>query len=362
MKKPCKLLSLLVLLLMSLFLPALAETDFGQIRNLLEQGKLDQALSATDAVLAGDKENMQALFIKGLIYTRMNKLDQAEKLFLQLNRDHPELPEPYNNLAVIYASRGQFEKAREALQNAINTHPSYATAHENLGDIYARMASQAYNQALELDNTNVAAREKLSMISELFSASTPGAAKEPEPAMVTAATPQIAQTEAPKPAPAPQPESQPAPITAPEPVAAEVPPPAVPVAKASPVEKKPAAATGEIPESQIRQTILNNIDNWSKAWSRQDLNAYLSYFANDYSPSRDMSHSDWVAQRELRLTEPAYIKVDISGIKIVLHGDEHAQATFQQDYQSDTYSDSVIKTLLFRKLNDRWLIVQEKTE
>ena len=50
------------------------------------------------------------------------------------------------------------------------------------GDIYAKMASRAYNQALELDTSNKAAREKLSLVNELISAP-----PEPEKTVVASA-------------------------------------------------------------------------------------------------------------------------------------------------------------------------------
>jgi len=123
--------------------------------------------------------------MKGLVLTRLDRYRDAEKVFIQLTADNPELPEPFNNLAVVYAAQGKYTEAEEALKNAINTHPSYATAHENLGDIYAKMASRAYNQALELDTSNKAAREKLSLVNELISAP-PG----PEKTVVASAIPQ----------------------------------------------------------------------------------------------------------------------------------------------------------------------------
>ena len=141
-----------------------------RIESLINNGKLDQALTLTDKQLAGDSANVNFLFLKGLILTRKNQMDEARDIFVSLTKDHPELPEPYNNLAVIYAAQGDFTSARKALEQAINTHPSYATAHENLGDIYAKMASNAYNHALEIDSGNTTAREKLSLISNLFSA------------------------------------------------------------------------------------------------------------------------------------------------------------------------------------------------
>ena len=108
-------------------------------------------------------------FNKGLILTEQKKkTGEAIKVFSSLSEDYPDLPEPYNNLAVLYASQGQYEKAKGALEAAIRTHPSYSTAHENLGDIYAKMASQAYGKALQLDNRNAAAQTKLAMIKDLF--------------------------------------------------------------------------------------------------------------------------------------------------------------------------------------------------
>ena len=107
-------------------------------------------------------------FNKGLILTEQKKTADAIQIFSSLSEEYPDLPEPYNNLAVLYASQGQYEKAREALEAAIRTHPSYSTAHENLGDIYAKMASQAYGKAFQLDKGNAAAQTKLSLIKDLF--------------------------------------------------------------------------------------------------------------------------------------------------------------------------------------------------
>src|SRR3546814_1852781 len=59
------------------------------------------------------------------------------------------------------------DKARGALQAAIAKHPSYATAHENLGDIYAALAGAAYSKAATLDTADQAVRRKLAVINQL---------------------------------------------------------------------------------------------------------------------------------------------------------------------------------------------------
>lgn len=149
--------------------PAIAQGDGLQEANqLFKQKQLDRALDHVDAYLKTRPKDARGRFLKGLILADQNKPNDAIKVFTELTQEFPELPEPYNNLAVLYASQGQYDKARSALEMAIRTHPSYATAHENLGDIYAKMASQAYDKALQLDRGNAAAQTKLNLIRDLF--------------------------------------------------------------------------------------------------------------------------------------------------------------------------------------------------
>ena len=122
--------------------------DYADVNILVRAGKLAEALAKADQYLAGKPRDPQMRFIKGVIQTESGKPADAIATFTQITQDYPELPEPYNNLAVLYAGQSQFDKARAALEMAIRTNPSYATAHENLGDVYAKLASQAYSKAL----------------------------------------------------------------------------------------------------------------------------------------------------------------------------------------------------------------------
>ena len=148
--------------------PALAD-EAQEIGKLIKQGQSTQAVDRANQYLVKFPKDAQVRFAKGLALAELGKSSDAIKVFQALTEDFPDLPEPYNNLAVLYAQQKQFDKARQALQMAIQTHPSYATAHENLGDIYAEMASQAYSKALQLDKGNANAQIKLTMVRELFS-------------------------------------------------------------------------------------------------------------------------------------------------------------------------------------------------
>src|SRR4029077_17156280 len=147
--------------------------NYEDASRLFKQGNHAAALEKIEAAIVANPRDARARFLKGLILTEQSKPNDAIKVFTALTDDYPELPEPYNNLAVLYASQGQYDKARGALEMAIRTHPSYATAHENLGDIYAKMASQAYDKALQLDKGNTTAQTKLNLIKDLFSPGSP---------------------------------------------------------------------------------------------------------------------------------------------------------------------------------------------
>ncbi|MGB7989701.1 MAG: tetratricopeptide repeat protein, partial [Candidatus Methylophosphatis roskildensis] len=148
--------------------PAHADA-LSEAQGLLKQGQLQPALERVDQYLATKPKDAQGRFLRGLVLTELNRPAEAIGVFTKLTEDYPELPEPFNNLAVIYAQQKQYDKAKVALEMAIRTHPSYATAHENLGDIYARLASQAYDKALQLDSNNATAQNKLAMMRDLTS-------------------------------------------------------------------------------------------------------------------------------------------------------------------------------------------------
>jgi len=127
-----------------------------------------RALEKVNAYLVANPKDVQGRFLKGLILTELNRNNEAIKVFSDITDDYPELPEPYNNLAALYALQGHYERAKDSLEMAIRTHPSYATAHENLATS-TRDGLKSYNKALQLDKSNTSAQTKLAMIRDLFS-------------------------------------------------------------------------------------------------------------------------------------------------------------------------------------------------
>jgi tetratricopeptide (TPR) repeat protein len=107
---------------------------------------------------------------------------EAIALFQKLSDDYPDLAEPYNNLAALYAAAGDYAKARATLEQALRMNPGYATAHENLGDVYAALAAQSYARALKLDPGNLSVPPKLAIVRELYKRPVATSA-DPRPAM-----------------------------------------------------------------------------------------------------------------------------------------------------------------------------------
>ncbi len=334
--------------------PAFPQRDaLREAGQLVKLGQYDRALTEVDAYLKERPKDARGRFLKGLILAEQKKTDAAITVFKGLTQDYPELPEPYNNLAVLYANRGEYDKARGALEMAIRTHPSYATAHENLGDVYAKMASQAYGKALQLDSGNRAAQTKLNLIRELFSsaamASKPSATASTAPTTMAksdgganAKSAGKSETKAPaaasQPAPAPR-------VAASKPPATVTPPPKV-VPKPAPRDNA--------------QDVLETVEGWARAWSKNDIPAYLAHYAPDFDPPQNMSRAAWEAQRRQRIAKPRKIEVTIEAPKVDFTGDDRAKVTFRQHYHSDTFNASGIKILYLEKQGDKWLIKRER--
>jgi Flp pilus assembly protein TadD/ketosteroid isomerase-like protein len=320
--------------------------DYTDVSRLMRTNQYPDAMVKADQYLASKPRDPQMRFLKGVILTETGKTADAISTFTKITEDYPELPEPYNNLAVLYAGQSQFDKARAALEMAIRTNPSYATAHENLGDIYARLASQAYSKALQLDGGNAAVQPKLALIRTLFSADNK-APQKPEAAVPT-------------PVPAPAPAAKPAPTPAPAPAAAAKPAPApAPVAAATPSTDKPApvvtsASTG------AEKGVESSVRAWADAWSGQDMNAYLASYGPNFETPGKRPRAAWENERRARIVGKSAISVKLSDLSVSIQGNK-AFAKFTQNYSTNALNLTSRKTLELVKVGERWVIVKEST-
>ena len=306
--------------------------DYSDVNRLLRAGQYAEALGKADQYLASKPRDPQMRFLKGVVQSESGKAQDAIATFTKLTEDYPELPEPYNNLAVLYANQSLFDKARAALEMAIRTNPSYATAHENLGDVYAKLASQAYSKALQLDGGNTAVQPKLALIRDLFAPTAKGQ-KPTAPAAMAPAAPTV--------------------VAATKPPSASTATPTPPTAAATPAATPPATGASD-------KDIEAAVRAWAAAWSAKDVPGYLAAYGKEFDPPGKQSRKEWEEERRKRIVGKSRISVKLSGMSVAINGGK-AVAKFRQEYDADSLSVSSRKILDMAKVGDRWVIVKEST-
>jgi len=299
--------------------PALAASVAEEAQSLLNQGNAADALRKVETHLQANPQDAQARFVRGLALVRLNRTEQAIRVFADLTRDYPQLPEPYNNLAVLYAQQGDYERARDALEAALATHPSYATAHENLGDIYAALAGASYNRALMLDPGNGALRRKLTLVGQLDS--TPS-----DPATTVA-----------------------------------VPPPRSTMAAAAPAMPAAVPAPAVTVDAATTQAVQALLGSWTQAWQSKNFDAYFAQYAADFLPEGGLGRTAWEEQRRDRISRPKRIGVQAVNPQVTRMGEDRLRVSFRQDYESDAFSDQVNKVLELKQVGGTWKIAREYT-
>ena len=375
----------LFLFILAMALGMIGPTEAGElddIYRLADEKKLDQAMKKLDSFLAQNPRDAQARFLQGLIFTGKSRNDDAIRVFQELGTEFPDLPEPFNNLAVLYAERGEYEKARQALVNAIRILPDYATAHENLGDIYAKLSSQSYAQALRINGNNAYVFAKLELMKKLFVLPNTPAEESVSPDVPTeqaesvdaksfeemsaqvadAVEPQSAYVAGPQSAYVAEPQSayvaEPQSADVAELQSADVAEPqsayVAELQSADVAESQSANATA--PEMVVEQVVLD----WAQAWSSQDADRYLSFYSDEFRfPKKFSSRNRWEKQRRRILKKAGSIRVTLTNIKITVIDENRAQARFLQSYWSRGYQDQVEKTINLEKENGAWKFTRE---
>ncbi|HJV69319.1 tetratricopeptide repeat protein [Ideonella sp.] len=321
--------------------------ESADIQRLIKDGQPTQALKLIDEALAKNPADPQMRFRRGVALSMLDRKAEALAVFQKLVDDHPDMPAPYNNMAVILGAQGDYERARQALERAIRTNPAYATAYQNLGDVYAQLASQAYTKALQLDKADASVQPKLALLREL----TAGANTAPPPVPAAPATASARPGTKPVAVVAPAAVSKP--MAAPAVAAASTPSPAA--KPSSPPASAPAApATAAAGASDVEAAVRA----WATAWSQRDMTAYYAAYTPDFS-GQSRSRKAWEQDRRNRIAARRQIQVEVSDLKVSVHGDR-ATAKFRQAYSSDALSTTSRKTLqLVRGADGHWLIKQE---
>ncbi|MDC8771994.1 YybH family protein [Roseateles albus] len=373
--------------------------DVADVQAMLAGGKLAEGLKKADDLLKAKPGDARLRLQRGIALSLLGRNPEAIEVFKKLVASNPEMPGPYNNLAVLYANQGDYEKARQSLEQAVRANPDYATAYQNLGDIHARLAEKAYAKSLSLDKNDLALPLKIAAVQNVFEPGAP-ARTSPPAAKPTPAPSPAAVAAAPTPVPAPAPSKSPAapaaaavvakasaesakpadPLTSavlsslsgqPAKVAANTPSTAntgntskaAQPAPALAAAAKPAAAaaTTKVDSSASdSQAVRTAVDAWAAAWSKRDMFAYFAAYAPDFK-GKAASRKAWEADRVARISSKKEISVVLSDVQVKLEGNT-ATVSFKQDYRADALKMKNDKTLaLIKGKAGDWQITSENS-
>lgn len=123
---------------------------------------------------------------------------------------------------------------------------------------------------------------------------------------------------------------------------------------ARPSEEIPAADR----EARLAQELLDLVHAWAGAWSAQDVDSYLAFYAGSFRPEGGASRDQWAAGRRERVSRPSSIEVAVEIVETRLE-EEAAEVTFIQSYRSDRFSDRVRKRLRLVQVDGTWRIERE---
>jgi len=148
--------------------PALAD-EHADVQALVTQGQLPAALERADKWLVAQPKDVPMRFLRGLILMDLRRDDAALAAFTELGADHPDLPEPFNNIALLQARAGRLELARGALETALRNDPAHVLARRNLGEVYLRLAVQAWERVAAQTPTDTQLQQRLRAVREVLS-------------------------------------------------------------------------------------------------------------------------------------------------------------------------------------------------
>ncbi len=319
-----------------------ASLTANDVNPLLRSGRSDEAISNINEALKTSPKDYNLIFLKAVILAGRNNVVEAQQLFKQLSAEFPDRPEPLNNLAVLLAREGRFDEARSLLDRAMLTDLKYAQIQRNIGDLNAKLASQAYEKALKKNTTTQSAQ--LSFLRDL--------AGQAILAPVTLAQNTVTE---PLPNPVVKGSAAKTPPSAPtlteKPITAEVP---------APLKDPKNETVAPARSDRLEKSVLDATQKWARAWSARDVDQYLAYYDKQFS-GKEQSRSVWEGDRRNKILGKKRIQVDVQMPKVSISG-ARATVSFSQIYRADALNIRSRKTLVWVQQGNSWVIVDERAQ
>jgi len=297
---------------------------------------------------------------KGLRLWQEDDFNGAEAEFRRVIDAQPDDPRAYNNLAAFYAAQGNYNQARDYLEQALATDEKYATIYHNLGSVYAEMARGSYGRALQLD------QQKALLALPVFSSQG-----------VSTLNPVNGEIETQQ-----ESVSEKDPLAKAEIASSDSSGVPEPVVQLRAVEKKGQVDAG-FPEEDIdiatdEQLVVNEtsqpvmvtvepekgdsfLRRWAEAWSNQEVEDYLTFYADQFIPPGGRTRQVWEAQRRDRLAKPANITVTLEDFKLKPQANGNLTVEVIQNYKSDLLTDRTQKIFDLQSTESGWKILRERS-
>ncbi len=122
--------------------------------------RYDLALQSAQAWVKYDLTDWQAANMRGLLYLHLGMLDLALNDFNEAfsrNSKGENLDVLYNNRGVVFNKKGDYERAIDDLNRAIESNPNYPNPYNHRGNVWSRLgkstnALKDFDKAIELNN------------------------------------------------------------------------------------------------------------------------------------------------------------------------------------------------------------------
>ena len=273
-----------------------------------------------EAELLQKSNDDKILFKQAVELSLQSQWAQAEKIYRELIKRNKSWPEPSNNLAIILLKTNRIDEAKKVFEQAVSSSPSYKITQQNRTQLYNYLATQAYDKALGAEKNKT-----LPELTFIKAIDQPVKIVEKEVEKIVIKKEYI---------------EVPAELNANEQVN---------------------------PENNKLKNISNEIEQqlsgWSRAWSQGDYKKYLKAYSKNFVPSDSRkTYTQWknIRRSRLRFTQGVNIKIDQLRV-FVEPENEYALVEFLQTYQSDSYSDKVLKQMYMHYQQGSWLILSERT-
>lgn len=294
------------------------------MQQLIVQKQYAQAIHSGEQTLRQTPNDSNTRFLTAYAYQMTGKSDRAIKMYEDLIRDEPQLPEPRNNLAMIFLDQGDYDRASLLLVSAINTRINYAIAYNNLSQVYKGIASEAYRRAIS--QTSEPAKYthdiELTAITRLDNAS---AESQTQIASLPTSKPVLPKA----------------------------------TVKEVPVAEVASATPSLVNVANLDTLMIEKVMYWAKAWSSKDFDSYTGSYTPDYRDKFN-THAQWVKYRRGRILRAGDIKVDVSGFSVKQRSSNKVTVDFTQAFSSPSYNDRVVKRLDFERVGNQWKISKER--